>query len=87
MSKLKPRARQRTRLFQNIFTKGLHCERQVHRITPLSRYRKRGAEGRREAVRLGGCSDPNAHEAEPLTVTTKQFKKLLTSEERRFIIS
>ncbi|WP_208458303.1 hypothetical protein, partial [Burkholderia vietnamiensis] len=49
MSKLKLRARQRTRLFQNIFIKGLHCEGRVHRITPLSRYRKRGAgeEGKR----------------------------------------
>ncbi|CAG9225060.1 hypothetical protein BVI434_440035 [Burkholderia vietnamiensis] len=36
--------------FFKIFSqKGLHCEGRVHRITPLSRYRKRGAgeEGKR----------------------------------------
>jgi len=32
-------------------------------------------------------SDLGAHEVEPLAVATKQFRKLLTSEERRFIIS
>ncbi|CAG9188634.1 hypothetical protein BVI2075_1280001 [Burkholderia vietnamiensis] len=65
----------------------MHCEGRVHRITPLSRYRKRGAGEEGKRCGWGGWSDPNAHEAEPLTVAAKQFKKLLTSEERRFIIS